>query len=419
MSDRIIIDFENEEEKPGNGEERIVIDFDSEEKRIEIEDFEKSYEEQISKSRIDFYFRGNPLLNNSYETELKFPEGIDKGFRRMFSTDCGDGFFNSILVNNRHIILASRKGNVFLVDRHRGKIRNKIFFNDEVFEKTGIVHENVIYINSLKKIFRIDDSNIENPKQVTLYSAPQDYLIWSNLNRCGRHLLFTEFNAVSRKCRLKIIDMNSIESVSEFEFEAVKFSFDRICVAGRLVFVMFDSSFLVYDLESMNGAIHPLNVEIDENSFVFYLNHKLYITSRQNEIYYLDLPAVDFAFRYSGIRNSYINSMGGFADNIFTGTLDGWKSYKASGLKVYESEDEYENRVECVSKNVIVLSQKNKIVFCNLNRFQEAEGYVISSRKRDDSEEIISAVFSGMDIFVLTESGLLEAFRNDKLNIHI
>jgi len=72
-----------------------------------------------------------------------------------------------------------------------------------------------------------------------------------------------------------------------------------------------------------------------------------------------------------------------------------------------------------MNKNVLIVSKKNKIVFCNLNRFQEAESYTISSNENKESIEIISAIISNNEIFVLTSNGMLEAFTNDKLNIHI
>ncbi|MDQ3194073.1 MAG: hypothetical protein M3P82_03635, partial [Bacteroidota bacterium] len=93
--------------------------------------------------------------------------------------------------------------------------------------------------------------------------------------------------------------------------------------------------------------------------------------------------------------------------------------YKSSGLQIYNFDDEHENKIECISKNVLTVSQKNKIVFCNLNRFQEAEGYVIASNEKNESVEIISSVFSSHAIYVLTKNGVLEAFTNDKSNIHI
>ena len=186
--------------------------------------------------------------------------------------------------------------------------------------------------------------------------------------------------------------------------------------------MLFDNKILTYDIDKLSATINDCEVKTDENSFVFYLNYRLYITSGINELFYLDLPAVNYNFKTTGIRNSYINSIGGFADNILLGTLDGWKLYKSSGLQIYYFEDEYENKIESISKNILVISQSNKIVFCNLNRFQEAEGYVLSSDGNPESNEaveIVSAIIADNEIFVLTKSGILEAYTSDKMNIHI
>jgi len=151
MSEKIIIEFDDEEDKKStaenknrgkdNEENRIVIDFNSEpekeEKIIEVEEIEAGYEEKIRNSEVNSFYRGNPYLNNSYNTDLKFPEGIDKGFRKKFSIKLKDEFFNSVLENNRYIILASRTGNIYLTDRFTGKLKDKILLENESFEKNG------------------------------------------------------------------------------------------------------------------------------------------------------------------------------------------------------------------------------------------------------------------------------------------
>ena len=131
MPDRIVIDFEDEDKNPEKKEERIVIDFDEDKKKIEIENIEQSNEEIILKSKINSYYKGNSHLSNSFETEIKFPEGIEQGFRKRFSIQIKDIFFNSILENNRFIILSSKSGNVYLADRFSGKLKEKIFFEYE------------------------------------------------------------------------------------------------------------------------------------------------------------------------------------------------------------------------------------------------------------------------------------------------
>lgn len=433
MSEKIIIEFDDEEDKKStaenknrgkdNEENRIVIDFNSEpekeEKIIEVEEIEAGYEEKIRNSEVNSFYRGNPYLNNSYNTDLKFPEGIDKGFRKKFSIKLKDEFFNSVLENNRYIILASRTGNIYLTDRFTGKLKDKILLENESFEKTGLVFDNNIYLNSLKKIFRIRTNTEGMNFQEEIYCADKDYFVWSSLNRHKDLIIFSEYNIAGKKAFIRIIDTKNINPVYDFEFEVKKFLSDRICICDGCAYLLHDNSVLIYDLERMVAKEELLNVKTDENSFIFYLNYRIYITSQSNELFYIDMPPVNYRFKTTGIKNSYINSIGGFADNIFIGTLDGWKYYKSSGLQVYSHEDEYENKIECISKNILVISQSNKIIFCNLNRFQEAEGYVIASNEKNESVEIVSAVISNNDIFVLTANGILEVFTNDKLNIHI
>ena len=430
MSERIIIEFDDEkdkkQDKAGKPEDRILIEFEDDidnkevEETIEVEEIAESYEEKTLKTKFNSFCLGSPYLNYFYESGIKFPEGIENSFRKRFSLNLKDEFFNKILVNNRFVILTSGKGNIYKIDRFTGKVKDKIFIEHESFEKTGLVYDNVIYINSLNKIYRISaDGETKNE----IYSSENNFLIWSNLSRCKDSLVFTEYNRESGQAALKIIDTGKDNEVSEYKFTVNDFVSDKICIAGNVAYALFDSEVLMYDIDKMKGEIISTDkksgLRTDESSFIFYLNYRLFITSHLSEIYYLDLPRISGKFSFSGIRCNYINSIGGFDDNIFIGTLDGWKYYKSSGLPVYNYEDEYENRIECISRNVIVVSQKNKIIFCNLNRFQEAESYVISAEKNDGQTEIISAFISGNEIFVITKNGILESFTNDKLNIHI
>lgn len=424
MPDRIVIDFEDEKEDKGNAERaedqnRIIIDLGEEEKNTEAEIPVMNYEEIIVNSKINSCFRGNSYLNYSYDSELQFPEGIEQGFRKKFGLYIKDSFFNSILENNKFIILTSKNGNIYFVDRYKGSVKDKIFLEYESFEKTGLVYENTIFINSLKKIFLINDKDEDKLKPDEIYFSTGEFFIWSNLNRYKDFLLFIEYSPLKKKAFLKILDLMNSETIYDFSFDVNNFVSDKICIADGCAYILFDSSFLVYDIEKKFGEMHIMEIKTNENSFIFYLNYRIYITSHLNELYYLDIPPVNYRFRFSGIKNNYINSVGGFADNIFMGTLDGWKYYKSSGLAVYNYDDEYENKIEAICKNILAVSQKNKIVFCNLNRFQEAEGYVISSKEKDESVEIISAVFSENEIFVLTNNGILDVFTNDKLNIHL
>jgi hypothetical protein len=441
MSDRIIIDFDGEEKEPEKKAEkndqdsnRILIEFDDTTDETEMEYHEKnqkenqkedrkeSPEEAFLKTKVNCFYKGNSYLNNSFNSKLKFPEGIDQSFRKKFSKNLKDEFFNSILQNNRYIILSSRKGNIYLIDRTTGFSERKLSFDDESFEKTGLVYENTIYLNSLSKIFCIKESEDGEIIHKGIYNSPDGYFIWSNLNRYKNYLVFTEYSISEDRAFIKVLNTESVSPVYDFEFSIKDFISDKLCIAEGKAYMLFDNKILTYDIDKLSATINDCEVKTDENSFVFYLNYRLYITSGINELFYLDLPAVNYNFKTTGIRNSYINSIGGFADNILLGTLDGWKLYKSSGLQIYYFEDEYENKIESISKNILVISQSNKIVFCNLNRFQEAEGYVLSSDgdpESNEAVEIVSAIIADNEIFVLTKSGILEAYTSDKMNIHI
>jgi hypothetical protein len=441
MSDRIIIDFDGEEKEPEKKAEkndqdsnRILIEFDDttdetemqhhekNQKENQKEDRKESPEEAFLKTKVNCFYKGNSYLNNSFSSKLKFPEGIDQSFRKKFSKNLKDEFFNSILQNNRYIILSSRKGNIYLIDRTTGFSERKLSFDDESFEKTGLVYENTIYLNSLSKIFCIKESEDGEIIHKGIYNSPDGYFIWSNLNRYKNYLVFTEYSISEDKAFIKVLNTESVSPVYDFEFSIKDFISDKLCIAEGKAYMLFDNKILTYDIDKLSATINDCEVKTDENSFVFYLNYRLYITSGINELFYLDLPAVNYNFKTTGIRNSYINSIGGFADNILLGTLDGWKLYKSSGLQIYYFEDEYENKIESISKNILVISQSNKIVFCNLNRFQEAEGYVLSSDgdpESNEAVEIVSAIIADNEIFVLTKSGILEAYTSDKMNIHI
>ncbi|MFZ1322048.1 MAG: hypothetical protein WAT71_10885 [Ignavibacteria bacterium] len=436
MSERIIIDFDDdskgEKEKSGklNSEdkkskpigqenERIEIDLSEEINTIEIENIEETYEDKILRKNIDCCYKGTSGLNNYYESSLNFPEGIEKGFSQSFRINLKDEFFNSVLFNNRYLILSSYTGHVYFTDRFTGYVEHKMHMQEQSFEKTGLVISNVVYLNSVRKIFKYAGTGEKKFDSEEIYNTDEDTFIWSNLNRRGNKILFTEYCKAEGIAELVIIDIKSPEEIFRYKISVRNSISDRICISGKNAFLLVDSRLFVFDIDKMTGEIFDINIPADENSFLFSSGNRLYITTISYELYYLDLPVRETAFKSTGIKNSYINSLGGFGDNIFTGTMEGWKLFKSTGLKIYEFEDEYENRIECISRNVMVISKNNKIVFSNLNRFQEAEGYVISSDRLNETEFIVSAIISENEIFILTRHGILESFTNDKLNIHI
>jgi len=417
VPDRIIIDLDDESKKDDRKEsERIVIDFGSKEEKIEVGEIEESHEKKILKSKFNSFYRGNTGLSGYFESSLKFPEGIEQGFRTKYGIELEDTFLNSILENNRYIILTSVKGKVYFIDRFTGKLNESIYLENEIFEKTGVVVDNTVYLNSLKKIFEFSKTGISKKE---IFSAEENYFIWSNLNRFGNRLVFVLYEPVSGRAFFKTLRLSENFTGYEYGFTSEKFLGSSVCIAYGRAYVLFDGKLLEYNFEKQTGGIFDPGIETDLNSIIFYSNGKLYITSAMNELYYLELPAANYKFKFTGIKDPYMNSAGGFGDNLFTGTIDGWNFYKSGGMRVYRYDDESENKIECISKNILVVSQKNKIVFCNLNRFQEAESIVMTSTAEDSSAEIVSAAVSGNEIAVLTSNGLLKVFTNDKLNIHI
>lgn len=424
MSEKIIIDIDDiHEEHPDDntGKDRIIIDVSPESEtspppaKIEIDAIEESIEAKIRQSKSDFYYKGNQGLCNNFETQLRFPEGIDRSFGSHFQMQLNDEFLSSLLVTNKFVVAASRSGCVYLADRFDGVFCDKIYFENQTFEKTGVVHNNAIYLNSPGKIFCITEKDDFQHEEI--YSASDGNYIWSSLNRRGNQIVFTEHNPSERTGRIVSLDIrdrsvNATSNISDFAGE-------QICISGPSSYSAYREKILHMNLDTLAGSEYMLNIDCGDVPFIFCLNNRLYLTTNSNEVYYLDLPAPNYNFRNTGIRNTFMNSIAGFKDNIFIGTQEGWKYYKSSGLQVYSFDDEYENRIEAVCKNVIIISQKNKIVFCNLNRFQEAESFVISSSESTQNIEIISAVISHNAIFTLTSNGILSAFTNDKMNIHI
>ncbi|MBP9192499.1 MAG: hypothetical protein KBF96_08100, partial [Ignavibacteria bacterium] len=298
MSDRIIIDFDGEEKEPEKKAEkndqdsnRILIEFDDttdetemqhhekNQKENQKEDRKESPEEAFLKTKVNCFYKGNSYLNNSFSSKLKFPEGIDQSFRKKFSKNLKDEFFNSILQNNRYIILSSRKGNIYLIDRTTGFSERKLSFDDESFEKTGLVYENTIYLNSLSKIFCIKESEDGEIIHKGIYNSPDGYFIWSNLNRYKNYLVFTEYSISEDKAFIKVLNTESVSPVYDFEFSIKDFISDKLCIAEGKAYMLFDNKILTYDIDKLSATINDCEVKTDENSFVFYLNYRLYITS--------------------------------------------------------------------------------------------------------------------------------------------
>lgn len=408
MPEKIIISFDDE--KPKKAEEKIIVDIKTE-KKVNPGD-------EIRKSVISSYYRGNPQLTGCESSNLKYPEGLENGFRKIYSVKLNDIFLNSVLLNNKFVVMASLSGSVYFVDRFNGNLRSKHSFANEAFEKTGIVIDNNVVLNSIKSIygFEISDDNIKEKK---IYSSGESFYIWSNINKINENFVFLEYSPSEKKARVKnfgIIPENSdIPDVkSGIDFSVARHLFDSEIIYKDFVFVFYDNKIMKYSIGNSAFKEYSLDFNINADTNFLLLDGKIYFNNKNNEVFYFDIANEDIKF--TGIKCMYINSLTGFNDNIFIGVLNGWYLYKSSGVQVFSYEDIKENKIETVNKNILTVSNENKIVFHNLNKFHEGEGFTVTSGTMD-SDKIVSARIGDDAVFVLTKNGILEAFNNDKLNL--
>lgn len=361
----------------------------------------------------NFYYAGNQAANKFYDSLIEFPGGIESGFRKKFSIEFKDEFYSSILTDNKNLILVSTKGTVYFIDKVSGELRSKVALDNELVEKTGLIIEDEIYVNSLKRIYKSDNNNKE-----ILFIADESFYIWTNLNRYENYLIFAEYSDEQRLFRIIFYDIKQNNYITLSEVKIEKFISDRIIVHGDKAYFIFDNKCLLVNLKKNETEIIDLGFETNERSFIFAINKGIVLVNN-NEVYFLDVMHNDNVFKYTGIKENFINSGGGTGENIFLGTGNGWYHYKINGVLVTHYEDTEENIIEAIGKNVLAISRRNKVIFYNLNKIQEAEGFILSSQDFNITHEIISVVFDRSLIYVLTHQGILTAFSNDKLNIHI
>lgn len=419
MPERIIIEFP--EDLNNEKSDRLEIDIKENISVTPKINHEEINRKNILDGKINSFYKGSANLNGFFKSDLIFPEGIDKSFRRKHHLEIKDNFLNSILENNKYFILSSVSGNVYFIDRFDFSVKNKIFIEENVFEKTGLVVDNKIFVSSVKNIYEFKEENNEDNEIYydSIYTSERDFFIWSNLNRYKNLILFLEFNPESKKALLKIIDTANHFSITEFEFVSNDFLSDSICIGEGMAYVLNDDKILICDLMTMDFREIKVDTPGFSTSHFLFQNYKLYFAKDLQELFYVSSSSKETGYKYSGIKLNYINSLSGYGENLFIGTIDGWKCYKNNGLLVYSFDDEYENKVECCNENLVVIVKKNKFVIHNLNRFQEAESRTVSSTVRDESDDIVSVLISFNNLIVLTKDGIIELYADDNLNIHI
>ncbi len=393
-ADKIIISFDDAEEPEKEKLEIEIKDSIPEpEPKPAVEPIEKI-------SSFPYGDRGYTLNSKS---NLEFPSGIERGFGVEFTADLKQSFLNSILESGKYIILASVDGFINLVEKSSGKLYERFFFEGERFEKSGVVLDDRIYVNSIHKIYLIEDDN----SPVVFYKAPEDYFIWSSLNESGGNIIFTLFSPKENTGKIIEKTPDGNENII-YSFNPGNYISGEILAAESSLYTLFDNKICV-----ITGNTQTLI----ENSFAFsydvysvLLNDVLYFNSPSGEIYTLDKNS--FSTRFTGIKTSNINSIAASDDVIFTGTSTGWSAFHRNGVELYSHIDVDKNTLLGIGKNILAASVNNKIVFHNTAKFAEAQMFSLS-------DEIVSARVSANSVYLLTKTGKLESFKNDMLIIHI
>ncbi|MBI5403199.1 MAG: hypothetical protein HY959_07340 [Ignavibacteriae bacterium] len=405
MAEKIVISFDDEEtEKPQKPEDKIIIEIKPAEKP------DKSKE--IKNSTLNFQYRGNTHLAGLDESPLTYPAGLENGFGKIFSVSLKDNFLNSILLTNKFIILSSSGGSIYFVDRFRGELVSRCIIENEAFEKTGIVIKNKVYINSVKSIYSYDDSL--NEKKI--YESAGGYYIWAHLNKSGKQIIFLEYSPELKIAVPVVFNPESGEYKKCREINIRHYISDALITCEGFAYILHDNVILKTDLKDYSSVSYQLNFDISPDSNFLLSDGKIYFNNGNNELFYFDIKNEDIKF--TGIKCGYINSLASVGDNIFIGLISGWQLFKASGMPVYTYDDITENRIESLNRHILAVSKENKIIFHNLDKFQEAEGFSLTTGGME-SDKIISARIGEDAVFVLSKNGILEAFNNDKLNIVI
>jgi len=428
MADRIVISFDDENNGFEGKKEKETgkIDLSSGFKINEeppAEDIRKNLEqEKILQSELTCLNKSNNEHNSYYISDMLYPSGVDKGFNLNYSVDLNDEFFNSIIFNNRYFVLTSAASKIYLINRFDPQSQVSFFVENQKFEKSGLVFKNDIYVNSLHNISYIQDKDILGQDDLKIiYNSPAHNYIWTNLSYIDNKLAFVEFNVSDSTSTLKLIDKDCGKSEYEYSLKINRYLYENIFIRGNKIFLVADNSIIVFSFGKDNKAVIDIlniNFEVNLETQIVVIKNRLFLSNKSGEIFYFDLDKIPSAAHFSGIKCSYLNSMAGFDNYLFTGHIGGWKVFNTNGSLLYSHNDIDENKIEAISKNILVVSKYNKIFFHNLNRFQEAEGFAIIPEKNDNAR-IISSVISFNNIYLLTKNGIFESYSNERLNIHL
>ena len=378
MPDKIIISFDDEEEEPA--------------KPLPVEHEQVKVEKIVP---VDSYAKGSRHLNKFYNSPLEFPSGIDKSFYLESIVNLKDEFLNSILETSRHILLSSVRGSIYFVNKNTLSIDERFNYKEQSFEKTGIVIQDVAYINSLDKIYKISEMTIEE-----IYVSGKGFYIWSDLNY-DSEIIYFEFNPVSMTVKFHGTSGTIDFSVRELPASDI--------VVNSNYYAMVAGNELII-INKYDNEIQKFNIAPSDENILFQTNGKIFFTQNNDEIYYIN----NGVMRYSGIKNRFMNSAAAVGNLIFTGNLNGWDAFTLTGNVVFSHSENFPCVVPALSENIICISMGDDLLLHNMHNLSEAENIYIKN-----GNGIISVMISRKAIYALTKNGILALINNSKINIKI
>lgn len=381
--------------------DKIIISFDDEDEEAPVpapapepapEAAEPPSEENIIP--LDSYPKGSRYLNKFYNSPLEFPSGIEKSFFLQNTVNLKDEFLNSILETSRHIVLSSVQGSIYFVNKNTLAVDERFNFKEQSFEKTGIVIQDTVYINSLDRIYKISGMNAEE-----IYSPEKGFYIWSDLNYDTK-LIYIEYNPAAGKVMFHGVSGSVEIPVQSAPSGGIVVSDEGYAfTAGGELFII-----------GRDNEVRKFRINPQDECPLFWADGKIFFVQTGGEIYFLK----DNAVRYSGIRNRFLNSAASAGKIIFTGNMNGWDAYTFTGNVIFSHSENSPCLVPAVSENIVCVCVDNDLLLHNMNNLSEAENIYIKS-----GSGIISVMISGNAIYALTKNGILALINNSKINIKI
>lgn len=361
------------------------------------------------------FFNGNQENTSFVDSAYTFPDGLDNCFRCKNKIIIDDSFLNAPLEFLDLLVLSSVNGNVYFIPRENPHGFQRLVLHPEIFEKTGIVHSGILYLNSVKSVYRIFSPD----RHEKIYDSGHSY-IWSNLNFANNKAVFLESMPDDEVFSLVAIDLIDLSVKRSGTFERRKFLYDCTVISDGFVYASADDKIFKFNLSCGTEYIYESGIPLDTGMNLIALRNHLYFNNYINELYFIDTDVQGYSARFTGIKCPSINTVAGYEDKLFLGGIDGWSAYKTNGQHVYTFEDVYENRIGCLNRSILVSLKGNKISFHNMHRFQEADSYTIPVKDSEtETDYFVSCVISDDFIMALTRYGRFFVFTNDKMNIKL